>query len=136
MYILRQNLQQVSKHEQAHKSKRNKMMVKMQPEVKFMYAPLNNAGTNSFASQSTKIIFTHTRIEPYECQCCHKKITSQYRRNEHEKVCNGSVKLICWQCQTTFTDRQALQRHKESQHLKKEFRCSCGKVYKYYSSLF
>ena len=56
MYILRQNLQQVLKHERAHKSKRNKMMVKMQPEVKFMYAPLNNAGKNSFASQSTKII--------------------------------------------------------------------------------
>jgi hypothetical protein len=38
---------------------------------------------------------THTRIEPYECQHCHKKFTGRYRRNEHEKVCNGSVKLIC-----------------------------------------
>lgn len=79
---------------------------------------------------------THTRIEPYECQHCHKKFTGRYRRNEHEKVCNGSVKLICCQCQTTFTDRQALQRHTEAQHLKKKIICPCGKVYKYYSSLF
>ena len=45
---------------------------------------------------------THTRIEPYECQHSHKRFTGRYRRNEHEKVCNGSVKLICCQCQTTF----------------------------------
>jgi hypothetical protein len=29
---------------------------------------------------------THTRIEPYECQHCHKKFTGRYRRNEQEKV--------------------------------------------------
>jgi hypothetical protein len=38
---------------------------------------------------------THTRIEPYECQHGHKKFTGRYRRNEHEKVCNGSVTILC-----------------------------------------
>ena len=65
-----------------------------------------------------------------------KSLQARYRRNEHEKVCNGSVKLIFCQCQTTFTDKTSTSKAHKVQHLKKEFRCSCGKVYKYYSSLF
>ena len=34
-----------------------------------------------------------------------KSLQARYRRNEHEKVCNGNVKLIFCQCQTTFTDK-------------------------------
>jgi hypothetical protein len=132
MYMLRQNLQQASKHERAHKS---------------MYKDAAGSQVHVWSFEQCRKTFfrlskyqdhlnTHTRIEPYECQQCHKKFKGRKRRNEHEKVCNGRVKLICCQCQTTFTDRQALQRNTEAQHLKKEFRCSCRKVYKYYSSLF
>ena len=57
---------------------------------------------------------THTTIEPYECQHCHKKFTGRYRRNEQEKVCNGSVKLICCQCQTTFTETSTSKAHRST----------------------
>ena len=50
-----------------------------------------------------------------------KSLQADNRRNEHEKYVTEALKLICCQCQTTFTDRQALQRHTEAQHLKKEF---------------
>jgi hypothetical protein len=35
-------------------------------------------------------------------------------RNEQEKVCNGSIKLICCQCQTTFTETSTSKAHRST----------------------
>ena len=81
-------------------------------------------------------LHVHSNLKPYTCYNCDKQFSGRYRLNFHKRVCAGDLKFFCDICNAELADPNVLRRHKEGTHGVKTYVCSCGKLFKFYSSLY
>lgn len=81
----------------------------------------------------------HLNTKPYRCSFCNKKYFSDFARKHHVniKICqHGVVKPFkCIQCENTYSDRRNLEKHMTAMHFGGAYRCVCGEVVRWSSSV-
>ena len=77
----------------------------------------------------------HSGATPYSCTNCSRKFHGRYAKTAHESLGAKTSPWTCEICNMEFSQKCALKRHIDSQHIGKRFSCVCGQTFAYHSSL-
>ena len=81
-------------------------------------------------------VAAHTGILPYKCAKCQKEFAYKSNFQRHVKSCsNGNSGATCDICHVKLSSSDALKEHKRGKHTQNIYVCSCGRSFKWRSSM-
>ena len=80
-------------------------------------------------------INAHRGYKPFRCSTCNKCFSYKSSLNFHTKHCSLSERYSCATCNTPFRTKTLLAQHTLGKHSDQLFTCSCGKTFRWKTSM-